>query len=94
MKTRGVPSSDRLYLHGEGMAWARNAALAFGLGILALDLTASFDPPGWIDASPVVKHNLTSAFRLRMVVGALLLTQFADVWHLWRRRRWWRQRWL
>jgi CBS-domain-containing membrane protein len=74
-------------------AWA--AALAVGIAILAMYLTATFHPPAGIDPLLVVANNLAWTFLFVPVFsGALLLTLFAYVWHRWLRRRHWPQRWL
>ena len=74
-------------------AWA--AALAVGLAILAMYLTATFHPPAGIDPLLVVANNLAWTFLFVPVfAGALLLTLFAYVWHRWLRRRHWPLRWF
>jgi CBS-domain-containing membrane protein len=74
-------------------AWA--AALAVGIAILAMYLTATFHPPAGIDPLLVVANNLAWTFLfVPVLAGALLLTLFAYVWHRWLRRRHWPQRWL
>jgi CBS-domain-containing membrane protein len=74
-------------------AWA--AALAVGIAILAMYLTASFHPPAGIDPLLVVANNLAWTFLFVPVFsGALLPTLFAYVWHRWLRRRHWPRRWL
>lgn len=74
-------------------AWA--AALAVGLAILAMYLTATFHPPAGIDPLLVVANNLAWTFLfVPVLAGALLLTLFACVWHRLLRRRHWPQRWL
>jgi CBS-domain-containing membrane protein len=81
-----------LKLTGPG---ARGAALAVGLAILAMYLTATFHPPAGIDPLLVVANNLAWTFLfVPVLAGALLLTLFAYVWHRWLRRRHWPQRWL
>jgi CBS-domain-containing membrane protein len=74
-------------------AWA--AAMAVGLAILAMYLTATFHPPAGIDPLLVVSNGLPWSFLLKPVLaGALLLTFFAWFWHRGVRRRPWPQRWL
>jgi CBS-domain-containing membrane protein len=74
-------------------AWA--GALAVGLAILAMYLTATFHPPAGIDPLLVVANNLAWTFLfVPVLAGALLLTLFAYIWHHWLRRRHWPQRWL
>jgi CBS-domain-containing membrane protein len=74
-------------------AWA--AAMAVGLAILAMYLTATFHPPAGIDPLLVVSQNLSWTFLVAPVlVGALLLAAFAYVWHSALSRRSWPQRWL
>lgn len=74
-------------------AWA--AALAVGLAMLAMHLTATFHPPAGIDPLLVVANNLAWTFLfVPVLAGALLLTLFAYAWHRWLRRRHWPQRWL
>jgi CBS-domain-containing membrane protein len=71
------------------------AALAVGIAILAMYLSATFHPPAGIDPLLVVASNLAWTFLFVSVFsGALLLTLFACVWHRWLRRRHWPQRWL
>jgi CBS-domain-containing membrane protein len=74
-------------------AWG--AAVAVGLAILAMYLTGTFHPPAGIDPLLVVSNSLPWSFLLAPVlVGALLLTAFAYLWHRWLRRRPWPQRWF
>ena len=74
-------------------AWA--AALAVGLAILAMYLTATFHPPAGIDPLLVIANNLAWTFLfVPVLAGAVLLTLFAYVWHRLLRRRHWPQRWL
>jgi len=73
--------------------WA--AAMAVGLAVLAMFVTGTFHPPAGINPLLVVSANLPWTFVLAPVlVGALLLTAFAFVWHRWVRREAWPQRWL
>ncbi|MEO8317823.1 MAG: HPP family protein [Bradyrhizobium sp.] len=73
--------------------WA--AAVAVGLAILAMYLTGTFHPPAGINPLLIVSGNLPWTFLLAPVmVGAVLLTAFAYVWHRWVRRQPWPQRWL
>ena len=74
-------------------AWA--AAAAVGLAVLAMYLTGTFHPPAGINPLLVVSNNLPWSFLLAPVlIGVLLLTGFAYIWHRWGRRRPWPQRWL
>jgi CBS-domain-containing membrane protein len=74
-------------------AWA--AAAAVGLAVLAMYVTGTFHPPAGINALLVVSNNLPWSFLLAPVlIGVLLLTGFAYVWHRWARRQPWPQRWL
>jgi len=74
-------------------AWA--AALAVGLAILAMYLTATFHPPAGIDPLLVIANNLAWTFLfVPVLAGAVLLTLFAYVWHRLLRRRHWPLRWL
>jgi CBS-domain-containing membrane protein len=71
------------------------AAAAVGLAILAMYVTGTFHPPAGINPLLVISNNLSWSFLFAPVlVGALLLTVFAFVWHRWIRRRPWPQRWL
>jgi CBS-domain-containing membrane protein len=81
-------------LHVTGpSAWA--AAAAVGLAILAMYVTGTFHPPAGINPLLVVTNNLPWSFLFAPVlVGALLLTAFACVWHRWVRGRPWPRRWL
>jgi CBS-domain-containing membrane protein len=74
-------------------AWA--AALAVGLAILAMYLTDTLHPPAGIDPLLVVSQNLAWTFLIAPVlIGAVLLTLFAYVWHRGLRRRPWPRHWL
>jgi CBS-domain-containing membrane protein len=74
-------------------AWA--AAVAVGLAVVAMYVTGTFQPPAGINPLLVVSNHLSWWFLLAPVlVGAILLTAFAYVWHRWIRRRPWPQRWL
>jgi CBS-domain-containing membrane protein len=74
-------------------AWS--AAAAVGLAIVAMYATGTFHPPAGINPLLVVSNNLPWSFLFAPVlVGAVLLTAFAYVWHRWIRRRPWPQRWL
>jgi CBS-domain-containing membrane protein len=74
-------------------AWA--AAAAVGLAIVAMYVTGTFHPPAGINPLLVVSNSLPWSFLFAPVlVGAVLLTAFAYVWHRWIRRRPWPQRWL
>jgi CBS-domain-containing membrane protein len=69
-------------------AWA--AAAAVGLAVLAMYLTGTFHPPAGINPLLVVSNNLPWSFLLAPVlVGVLLLTGFAWLWHRWGRRQPW-----
>ena len=60
--------------------WA--AALAVGLAMVAMHLTATFHPPAGIDPLVVVVNNMSwSFFVVPVGVGALLLALFAFAWH-------------
>ena len=74
-------------------AWA--AAGAVGLAILAMYVSGTFHPPAGINPLLVVSNGLGWSFLLAPVlIGALLLTLFAYVWHRWVRRRPWPRRWF
>jgi len=74
-------------------AWA--AAAAVGLSILAMYVTSTFHPPAGINPLLVVSANLPWTYLLAPVlVGAVLLTAFACIWHRGVRRQAWPQRWL
>jgi CBS-domain-containing membrane protein len=74
-------------------AWA--AAVAVGLAVLAMYVTGTFHPPAGINPLLVVSNGLPWSFLLAPVLlGVLLLTVFAWVWHRWIRRRPWPRRWL
>jgi CBS-domain-containing membrane protein len=61
-------------------AWA--AALAVGLAMVAMHLTATFHPPAGIDPLVVVVNNMSWGFLIAPVgIGALLLATFAFAWH-------------
>jgi CBS-domain-containing membrane protein len=73
-------------------AWA--AAAAAGLAVLAMYLTGTFHPPAGINPLLVVSNNLPWSFLLAPVlIGVLLLTGFAYLWHRWARREPWLRRW-
>jgi CBS-domain-containing membrane protein len=80
-----------MVLHAFGpQAWA--AAVAVGLAVLAMFVTRAFHPPAGINPLLVVSANLPWTFVIAPVlVGALLLTAFAVVWHRWVRRESWPQ---
>jgi CBS-domain-containing membrane protein len=60
--------------------WA--AALAVGLAMVAMHLTATFHPPAGIDPLVVVVNNMSWGFLIAPVgIGALLLATFAFAWH-------------
>lgn len=60
--------------------WA--AALAVGLSMIAMHLTATFHPPAGIDPLVVVVNNMSWSFLVVPVgVGAMLLALFAFAWH-------------
>jgi CBS-domain-containing membrane protein len=81
-----------LWLTGP-QAWA--AAAAVGLAVVAMYVTGTFHPPAGINPLLVVSNNLPWSFLFAPVlVGTLLLTAFAYVWHRWARRQHWPQRWL
>jgi len=74
-------------------AWA--AAAAVGLAILAMYATGTFHPPAGINPLLVISNNLPWSFLFAPVLmGALLLTALAYLWHRLVRRRPWPQRWL
>jgi CBS-domain-containing membrane protein len=80
-----------LWLTGP-QAWA--AAAAVGLAVLAMYVTGTFHPPAGINPLLVVSNNLPWSFLLAPVlIGVLLLTGFAYLWHRWGRRQPWPQRW-
>lgn len=73
--------------------WA--AAIAVGLAILVMVLSDTLHPPAGIDPLLVVSANLSWHFILAPVLlGALLLTAFAFVWHRVVNRRPWPVRWI
>lgn len=73
--------------------WA--AAVAVGLAVLAMFLTATFHPPAGINPLLVVYHSLPWSFLIAPVLaGALLLTAFALLWHRCIGRRPWPRRWI
>jgi CBS-domain-containing membrane protein len=81
-----------LHLAGS-QGWA--AAAAVGLAVLAMYITGTFHPPAGINPLLVVSNSLPWSFLLAPVLlGAVLLTLFALVWHRWIRRRPWPRRWL
>jgi CBS-domain-containing membrane protein len=60
--------------------WA--AALAVGLAMVAMHLTATFHPPAGIDPLVVVVNDMSWGFLIAPVgIGALLLATFAFAWH-------------
>src|SRR5712692_309572 len=60
--------------------WA--AAVAVGLGMVAMHLTGTFHPPAGIDPLVVVVNNMPWSFLVAPVaIGALLLAAFAYGWH-------------
>jgi CBS-domain-containing membrane protein len=72
--------------------WA--AAVAVGLAVLAMYVTGTFHPPAGINPLLVVSNNLSWWFLLAPVlVGAVLLSAFAYLWHRWVGQRSWPQRW-
>lgn len=74
-------------------AWA--AAMAVGLAVLAMSISATFHPPAGINPLLVVSNNLSASFLIAPVlVGALLLTAFALVWHRYVGRRPWPRHWI
>lgn len=81
-----------LKLAGPG-AWV--AAAGVGLAVLAMYLTGTFHPPAGINPLLVISNNLPWSFLVMPVlVGALLLSAFALVWHRYGRRQAWPRRWL
>ncbi|MCX7307948.1 MAG: HPP family protein [Afipia sp.] len=71
------------------------AAVAVGLAVLMMMLTDTFHPPAGIDPLLVVSANLPWQFLLSPVlVGAVVLTAFAFVWHRWLWHRHWPERWF
>lgn len=70
-----------LVVHALGPApWA--AAMAVGLAMVAMHLTATFHPPAGIDPLIVVTNNLPWIYLVIPVgVGALLIALFAFIWH-------------
>ena len=73
--------------------WA--AAITVGLAVLAMYVTGTFHPPAGINPLLVITNNLSWSFLLAPVLlGVVLLTVFAYVWHRWIRQRPWPQRWL
>jgi CBS-domain-containing membrane protein len=74
-------------------AWA--AAVAVGLAVLAMYVTGTFHPPAGINPLLVVSNGLPWSFLLAPVLlGVLLLTAFAWIWHRWVRRKPWPRRWM
>ena len=74
-------------------AWA--AAAGVGLAVLAMYLTGTFHPPAGINPLLVISNNLPWTFLFAPVLlGALMLTAFALIWHRFGRRTGWPQRWL
>ena len=74
-------------------AWA--AALAVGLAVLAMYITGTFHPPAGINPLLVVSNALPWSFLIAPVlVGAVLLTAFAFVWHRWVAQRSWPREWV
>ena len=74
-------------------AWA--AAAGVGLAVLAMYLTGTFHPPAGINPLLVISNNLPWSFLLAPVLlGALLLTGFALLWHRRGSQHGWPQRWL
>ena len=60
--------------------WA--AAVAVGLAMVAMHLTATFHPPAGIDPLVVVVNNMSWSFLIVPVgIGALLLATFAFAWN-------------
>jgi CBS-domain-containing membrane protein len=60
--------------------WA--AAMAVGLAMVAMHMTATFHPPAGIDPLVVVVNNMSWSFLLVPIgAGALLLALFAFTWH-------------
>lgn len=73
-------------------AWA--AAAAVGLAVLAMYMTGTFHPPAGINPLLVVSNALPWSFLIAPVLlGAVLLTAFAVVWHRCVGRRSWPQHW-
>jgi len=74
-------------------AWA--AAVAVGLAVLAMYLTGTFHPPAGINPLLVVSGALPWSFVIAPVlVGTLLLTVFAMIWHRLIAQRAWPRRWI
>jgi CBS-domain-containing membrane protein len=74
-------------------AWA--AAMAVGLAVLAMYVTGTFHPPAGINPLLVVSNALPWSFLIAPVlVGAVLLTAFAWVWHRWVAQRSWPRQWV
>jgi CBS-domain-containing membrane protein len=74
-------------------AWA--AAAGVGLAVMAMYLTGTFHPPAGINPLLVISNNLSWSYLFAPVLlGTLLLTGFALVWHRWVRREEWPQRWI
>ena len=74
-------------------AWA--AAMAVGLAVLAMYLTGTFHPPAGINPLLVVSYALPWSYLIvPVLLGALLLTAFALVWHRWVAQRSWPRQWM
>jgi CBS-domain-containing membrane protein len=86
-------------LVGLAMLWvtgphAWSAAVAVRLAVVAMYISGTFHPPAGINPLLVVSNNLPWSFLLAPVlIGVLLLTGFAYLWHRWGRRQPWPQRW-
>jgi CBS-domain-containing membrane protein len=73
-------------------AWS--AAVAVGLAVVAMYISGTFHPPAGINPLLVVSNSLPWSFLLAPVlIGVLLLTGFAYLWHRWVRGQPWPQRW-
>ena len=86
-----------LYPGGEcmGVAGFAQGGCGVGLAVLMMMLTDTFHPPAGIDPLLVVSANLPWQFLLSPVlVGAVVLTAFAFVWHRWLWHRHWPERWF
>ena len=71
------------------------AAVAVGLAVLAMVLTDTLHPPAGINPLLIVVGGLPWSFIVAPVlVGALMLTAFALVWHRFVLRNGWPERWL
>ncbi|MBC7584946.1 HPP family protein [Tardiphaga sp. vice352] len=74
-------------------AWA--AAMAVGLAVLAMYLSGTFHPPAGINPLLVVSYALPWSYLIvPVLLGALLLTVFALVWHRWVAQRSWPREWM